>query len=247
MNPLLVLAMLAVVAAALVVAVGAAAFVSVRRPWRLRCPRDGREAQVQVDRAAAVRSEVLGGEQAVARCSLWPVPGCGESCLDAPATERRLTARGEAPPAPPGRATILVPLDGTPAGEAVLPTACALAREHHARLRLVKVVPGVEAVYDAAGRVLVWVDQEAASAEAAARAYLRTVERRLDGFDVEAVVRFGDAADEILQEALAPDVAYIAMAPRRRGWLRRGVTARVTRRAWVPVVRAPAAPEEVGR
>jgi nucleotide-binding universal stress UspA family protein len=238
MNPGLVLAMLAAVTAALVLAVAAAAFVSVRRPWRLRCPRDGREAQVQVDRAAAVRAEVLGGRGAVARCSLWPEPACGEACLATPATARRMATPGEPLPTRPGRAMILVPLDGTPAGEAVLPTARALAREHDARLRLLRVVPPVEALHDAGGRVLVWVDQEAASAEAAARDYLRKVAEQLDGFVVDTIVRFGDPAGEILRAAEAPDVVLIAMAPRHRGWWRRSLTARVARRAWVPVFRA---------
>ena len=99
MNAGLVLAMLAVVAAVLVLVVAASALSSVRRPWRLACPRDGREAQVQVDRVAAVTAEIFGGPSGIARCSLWPVPSCAEECLDTPATDRRIARPGESLPA----------------------------------------------------------------------------------------------------------------------------------------------------
>jgi nucleotide-binding universal stress UspA family protein len=239
MNAGLVLAMLAVVAAALVLVVAAAALSSVRRPWRLACPRDGREAQVRVDRAAAMRAEVFGGASGIARCSLWPARSCVEQCLDTPVTDRRMTRPGEPLPAWPGRQAVVVPLDGTPESEAVLPIACDVARARAARLRLLHVVRPVQAVHDPFGRLVAYVDQEAASAAAAARDYLRRVQARLDGFDVDTVVRVGDAAQEILREAAWPDVTLIAMAPRRR-LLRRSVTSRVVRAAWVPVVRVAA-------
>jgi nucleotide-binding universal stress UspA family protein len=239
MNPGIVLAMLIVLTAAVVVAVGAAAFVAFRRPWRLACPRDGREAQVQVDALRGARAEVFGLEPSVARCSLWPVTACGEQCLDTSPDRRRSVARGEPRPQGAGRPTILVPLDGTDESEAVLPTARALARARDARVRLLRVVPPVEAVRDEDERVIAWLDQEAASAEAAARDYLRRVEAGLDGFDVETVVRFGNPADEILHESDARDVVLIAMATRPRRWFRRSVTARVAGGAWVPIVRTP--------
>lgn len=239
MNAGLVLAMLAVVAAVLVLVLAVAALSSVRRPWRLACPRDDREAQVQVDRAAAMRAEVFGGASGIARCSLWPVRACAEECLDTPVTDRRMARPGESLPVWRGRQTVVVPLDGTPESEAVLPIACDVARARAARLRLLHVVRPVQAVHDPFGRLVAYVDQEAASAEAAARDYLRRVQVRLDGFDVDTVVRVGDTVQEILSEAESPDVALIAMAPRRR-WLRRSVTSRVVRAAWVPVVRVGA-------
>jgi len=238
MNPGLVFGMLALMAAALVIAVAAAVWSSVRRPWRISCPRDGRDARIQVDRAAAVRAEVLGGQRQIARCSLWPVVACGESCLDTPATARRVVRPGEPlPRTTPERQTILVPLDGTRGSEAVLPTARALACSHGRRVRLLRVIPPVEAVRDEDEHVIAYLDQEAASVESHARDYLKRVGQGLDGFDVDTVVRFGNPADEILHEAEAQDVALIAMAARRRAWLRRSVTARVARAAWVPVIR----------
>jgi nucleotide-binding universal stress UspA family protein len=240
MNAGVVLGMLAVVAAGLVLAVAATALLGVRRPWRLACPRDGREAQVQVDATAEVRAEVFGGERRVARCSLWPVRACAEACLEVPVTARRAARRGEPLPRRPGRPTVLVPLDGTRAGEAVLPAARALAREHDARLRLLRVAQPVESVRDEDGRTIAYADQEAGSVETEARHYLRRVQEVLEGsgFDVETVVRFGDTAEEILHEAEVPDVTLIIMGPRRHRWPRRSVTARVARAAWVPVVQA---------
>ena len=237
MNPGPVLGALSVMTVAIVIAVGIAAWSAVRRPWRISCPRDGRDARVQVDRGRAVRAEVLGGgERRIARCSLWPLTACGEACLETPATGRRVVWPGEPLPATKEQRTILVPLDGTPASEAVLPTARALARGRHNRVRLLRVMPPVEASY-ADDRDVVYNDQQDAAAEAAAREYLRQVEEVFTGFDVDTVVRFGDPAAEILGEAESADVALITMASRRRLWGRRSVTARVAREAWVPVVR----------
>ena len=236
MNPGLVLGMLAVLVAAILIVVAAATWSSVRRPWRIACPRDARDARVQVDRRAAVRAEVFGGAPRIARCSLWPAPACWEECLDTPATARRSVRAGEPLPVTAERTTILVPLDGTRASEAVLPTAHALARERGGRVRLLTVLPRVDAVHND-GRVVVYLDQEMASAESSARDYLGEVQHRLGGVEVDTVVRFGEPAAEILREARAHDVALIAMAARERTWLRRSVTTRVAREAWVPVVR----------
>ena len=236
MNPGIVLAMLTVMTAAILIVVAVAVWSSVRRPWRLSCPRDGRDARMQPDRASAVRAELLGGKRRVARCSLWPVLACGEQCLDTPATTRQVVQPGEPLPGTAERTTILVPLDGTRASETVLLTVRVLAQKHGRRVRLLRVMPHVDAAYSD-DRVVVYLDQEAASVEAEARDYLRQIEQTFHGVPVETVVRFGDPAAEILRAAERPDVALIAMATRRRAWLRRSVTARVAREAWVPVVR----------
>jgi nucleotide-binding universal stress UspA family protein len=237
MIPGLVLVSLALLVAAVLIAVAAPVWWPVRRPWRLSCPRDGRDARVQVDGGAEVRAELFGGARRIARCSLWPVRACGDACLDTPAAARRLLRRGEPLPPTADRNTILVPLDGTSASEAVLPAARDLARAREWRMRLLRVVPQVKATHDDSGYVVVYVDQEAASGESAARDYLRRVQGTLGGVEVDMVVRFGEPAAEILSEAEAHDVALIAMATRRRAWPLRSVSARVARDAWVPVVR----------
>jgi universal stress protein A len=240
MNAGLVLGMVVLVAAALALLVAAVTFFAVRRPWRLRCPRDGREAQIQVDAAAAVRTEVFGGSARVARCSLWPVRGCADACLDLPADARRPAARGAPLPHRPARPMILVPLDGTPAGEAILPTARALAHEHGAGLRLLRVAHAPQSVRDEDGRLISYADQETSSVEAAEEDYLRRVQATLGGIRVETVVRFGEPLEEILAAAEVPDITLIAMAPGRADRLGRRLARRVARAAWVPVVEAAA-------
>jgi hypothetical protein len=73
-----------------------------------------------------------------------------------------------------------------------------------------------------------------------ARAWLGTVAARVAGCEVETVVRFGDPADEILDDARAADAVLIAMATHRRRGIRRlvegSVAERVERQSPVPVL-----------
>jgi nucleotide-binding universal stress UspA family protein len=245
MNPWLVLLGITLVAAAVALMVGAAAFAQFRRPWRLRCPRDGAEAQVQVDALGAARAEMTGhGRPFVLRCShRGPDQACDDACLALPADACRRVQPGAAPLPVEGRPVVLVPLDGTHGSEVVLPTARALARTRGASVRLLRVMPFVEAVRDGEDRVIAYVDQESARVVDEVRSYLKNVRRPLAGFETEEVVRFGAPAEEILSEAEARDVAAIVMAAHRPSWrrrlLRRSVTSRVERAAWVPVVRVP--------
>ena len=244
MNAWLVLLLIAVLCSAVALVVGASMFLSVCRPWRVRCPRDGVEAQVQVDALEAARAEIAGRDRpSVTRCShRWAVKGCDEACLHVPPSERQPVRRGDEPLPVVGTPAVLVPLDGTPGSEAALPTARALAWARGARVRLLRVMPATESVRDEDDRVVAYSDQESARDEYAARWYLRGVGKALGGLPVEEVVRFGDPAAEILREAEAPDVAIITMAKRPAAGLRRlfrrSVTRAVQRRAWVPVTPA---------
>ena len=245
MNGWLILLVIAVLCSAVALVVGTSMFLSVRQPWRVRCPRDGAESQVQVDALGAARAEVSGrGDLQVQRCShRSAVKGCDETCLQMPATERRPARRSDPPLPVPGTPAILVPLDGTPASEAVLGTARTLARERGARVRLLRVMPLADSVRDLDDQIVAYSDQESAREEYAARWYLRGVRDRLADVAVEEVVRFGDPAAEILSEAEQPDVAVIAMATRGaagvRRLFRRSVTRAVERAAWIPVMRSP--------
>jgi hypothetical protein len=92
MNPWIVLLALVLVALVYVAApVGAATLAHYRRPWRLKCPRAGTEAQIEVHALRAAVTEVLGrGGPSIERCSLWPAQrGCREECLELPTTELR--------------------------------------------------------------------------------------------------------------------------------------------------------------
>jgi nucleotide-binding universal stress UspA family protein len=243
MNAWLVLLVITVLCSAVALVVGLSMFMSLCRPWRVRCPRDGVEARVQVDALAAARGELIGRSRlSVLRCThRGAAEICDEACLHAPAPERRPVRPGDPPVPVLGTPTILVPLDGTPGSEAALPTARTLAHAQSARVRLLRVMPTAEAVRDIDHRIVAYSDQESARDEYAARWYLRRVGRALDGLPVEEVVRFGDPAAEILRAAEEPDVAAIAMATRPvtrwRRLFRRSVTRAVERAAWVPVTR----------
>jgi nucleotide-binding universal stress UspA family protein len=249
MNPWLVL--FAVVALALLfvaVPVGAAAFREWRRPWRLVCPRAGMVAQIRVAATSAALAEVFGGRPQIDRCSLWPpLLGCREECLAAPAGARQRMRRGEAPPRQRAEGvirTIVVPLDGGPGGESVLPAVAELAAASGAGVRLLRVLPPVKEVRDGDDRVVAYVDQESGRMETEARGYLRGVAARLHGVAAEDVVRFGDdVVAEIVEESEAAGADLIAVAAHRHRGLGRalgGGTVRHLRRATtVPLLVVP--------
>ena len=116
---------------------------------------------------------------------------------------------------------ILVPLDQSSLAESPLPLVADAARGGGGTLRLLHVAPPPEALVDKHGRVVAYVDQEAARLETEALDYLRTVEARLDGIPVECVVRFGDPVEEILREADAFGADLIAVTTAGRGALGR--------------------------
>jgi CBS domain-containing protein/nucleotide-binding universal stress UspA family protein len=142
--------------------------------------------------------------------------------------------------------TILVPLDGSPGSESVLPAVGELARARAARVRLLRVAPAPPAV-ETADRVIAYADQETSRVELETLAYLKRLEPVLAGIDVDRVVRFGEAAEEIVKEAKDAHVALIAMAThRRRGLdraLRGSVAETVERASAIPVVLVPYGPE----
>jgi nucleotide-binding universal stress UspA family protein len=235
--------LIALAAALVVVPAAVATFVHWRRPFRVRCPRGGREGQIRVGPLGAAVAAVLGRETpAVARCSLWRVVSdCREECLTAAASPRPVPAG--TPPPYDGPRMILVPLDGRPGSEAVLDTVGLLARTAGATVRLLRVARRVEAVVSAEGRVIAFADQEGGRVEREARAYLDQLAARLPGVSVECAVRFGNPVSEILEEAEAAGAEVIAMASRRRGGLtrasRRSVAGRLGQRTRIPIVLVP--------
>ncbi|HET9491060.1 MAG TPA: universal stress protein [Methylomirabilota bacterium] len=250
MNPWLVLLALIVLAAAFVVAPVAAASLSYwRRAWLVRCPQDGAEARIAVNARRAALAEVLGGSgPEIVRCTLWrTLPSlrpCGQECLARPISERR--------PAGPrwhrgaGVRTIVVPLDGAPGSESVLQTAADLARAHGASVRLVRVEQPPSLVYSLDDRIVAYSDQESARIEQEARRYLAGIARGLPDLPVDLVVRFGDSATEIAEEAEKADADLITMAThRRRGVMRAlkgSVAERVARSTDIPLVLVPYGP-----
>ncbi len=82
---------------------------------------------------------------------------------------------------------ILVPQDGTGDSEHVLAIVEELARGAGATVRLLHVAPWPETVQAVDGRVMAYTDQRVAA--------------RLGGLAVERAVRFGEAGEQILEEA----------------------------------------------
>jgi nucleotide-binding universal stress UspA family protein len=119
---------------------------------------------------------------------------------------------------------ILVPLDHSPAAEAVVPLVAAIARGGGATARLLLVQPVPESRVGEDGRVVAYADQEMARLEAEGLDYLRTVEMQFGGAgDVECVVRFGDPVAEILRDAEAYGADLIAVTTEGRSALGRTV------------------------
>ena len=117
---------------------------------------------------------------------------------------------------------ILVALDRENPPSALLDLVVNAAAGGGATVRLLHVARMPQNLLDADGRVVAYVDEEAARVQSEMLDELRTVELRFGWMPVDSVVRFGDPVREILAEAEAFDADLIAMPVRYR----RGVTHR---------------------
>lgn len=249
MNPWLILLGIVVLAALCVLLpVAATTFSHYRRAWRLRCPTEGATAQIRVDATRAAIGEALGRPALeVTRCSFWPrLRLCSQACLALPASEMHAMPRGAPAPGPAADARvrkILVPLDGSPGSTSALWTVGQLARAQGARVRLLHVAPTTSPVHALDGRVLAYSDQECERISHDELKGLKRTGQELEGIDVEASVRFGDPATEIVEEADEAGADLIAMATHRRAGVSRlvkgSVAERVERATTVPVVLVP--------
>src|SRR5262245_16419181 len=104
---------------------------------------------------------------------------------------------------------ILAPIDGRERHEGIGPVVAALARDSGATVRLLRVFPVPERIVAEHGRTVAYVDQEMARLTAEGLDDLHRVEAELAGVPVEAVVRFGEPAEEIALEADAFDADLI--------------------------------------
>src|SRR3970282_1755897 len=102
---------------------------------------------------------------------------------------------------------ILVPLDGSPTAEAILPLVVHLAQAERSEVELITVLTPV-AIWDAAASMIKW-DAE----EAAARQYVERKARELEGrgLKVHHTVKFGPAAYAIFDAARDKKADFIAM------------------------------------
>ena len=109
---------------------------------------------------------------------------------------------------------ILVPLDEAVRAEGMIEELATLSRGSGAVVRLLHVASTPDNLVDEDGRVLAYADQEAARLEAAALDYLRRIATTFGSVTVECAVRFGDPAEQILEDADAWDADLIAIATR---------------------------------
>jgi len=135
---------------------------------------------------------------------------------------------------------ILTPVGGGERREAVVPVVAALARDTGATVRLLRVFPVPSRVTDQLGRTVAFVDQEMARLTAEGLDDLHRIEAQMAGVPVEAVVRFGEPAEEIALEAEAFEADLIALTADKNGRLASvlspTVAERVTRTASVPTL-----------
>ncbi len=137
---------------------------------------------------------------------------------------------------------ILVPLDGSVLAEAILTQVTELARVHDAELVLLRV---------ALAHAFPGADPTEAQLQAVRESekYLEVVEHELKekGLRVSSVVRYGHAADEILDHAAFAGIELIAMSTHGRTgvsrWVMGSVAEKVLRASTTPLllVRAPGA------
>jgi nucleotide-binding universal stress UspA family protein len=127
---------------------------------------------------------------------------------------------------------ILVPLDGSPEGEAVLPEALRLSSTA-GEIFLLHAAPAVPPPSDAPVRQMLEVPERAL-------AYLDSVRERLTGRRATALVRHGDAAEEIAQAAQELGADLIALTTHGRSGLSRllmgSVAEAVVRRSSLPLL-----------
>lgn len=143
--------------------------------------------------------------------------------------------------AAPRLARLLIPLDGSPVAEAVLPVATEIARATGGRILLAQSVPTVsDLALGPLWDVLPANVEE--MAQATATAYLRETAAKLgaQGVQAETLVLRGDPSRQLLQTAASENVDLIVMATHGRTGIRRfllgSVTDRVMRDAGRPVL-----------
>jgi nucleotide-binding universal stress UspA family protein len=136
---------------------------------------------------------------------------------------------------------ILIPLDGSPLAEQVLPYAQALLAPG-AALILLKVMEEPEPIYSMRGQLLVPIEDQQRMLERLARDDLTRAEATLSGKrpPVRVEVVGGDPAEQIVRLAAEREVELIAMTTHGRGalgrWVFGSVADRVARSATVPVL-----------
>lgn len=136
---------------------------------------------------------------------------------------------------------ILVPLDGSPLAESVLPYVEDLAHQPGAEVTLLRVSPPAQYVVGEAGYVI-YLDEQMENIRTSLKEYLEGVAQglRSKGLTAHTGVEFGEPAEEIARYAQEHGFDFIAMSTHGRTGLSRlifgSVAQEVLRRATVPVL-----------
>ena len=137
---------------------------------------------------------------------------------------------------------LLIPLDGSPLAECVLPHGLAVARANGARVTLLQVVEQAEP----AGRTRAIDPLEWHYSEAEAGAYLQDVAERLRvaGFPTTQVLLQGDPAERVIEYAQAEHADLILLSSHGRsglsGWNVSSVVQKILARASISILLVPA-------
>jgi nucleotide-binding universal stress UspA family protein len=163
---------------------------------------------------------------------------------------------GEAPQSQfdPGRARVVVPLDGSPFAEASLATAVELVGPNGELVLVTVVEPPDKVLRDEFGRTISYLDQQEEALSREARDYLHMIVARLantyPGLRVSVDVRLGEAAPGVIVAAVDRAADVVVMASHGRTGIPRAVfgsvTGAVVREGSTPVLvvhpRFPATP-----
>ena len=126
---------------------------------------------------------------------------------------------------------ILVPLDGSDIGEAVLPHVMELAKGLKLEVTLLQVIaPGIH-VHTIGGLDYVnFTEQQIESMQASAKQYLEEVSRKFKGTKatVKYELKLGDPAEEIIKFADETDTYLVAMSTRGHSGIKRWTLGNIT-------------------
>ena len=140
---------------------------------------------------------------------------------------------------------VLVPLDGSQLAEAAIPAAEQIAKRFEGKLFLLRVAPPVDlSPWMAPGSPATEEEKLSLGRQERTEAdeYLSAIVDRLiaEGITVEATLRQGDAAEEILALIKSKDISLLVMATHGRGGLSKlifgSVAEKVSQNCQIPVL-----------
>ena len=136
---------------------------------------------------------------------------------------------------------ILLPLDGSPMGEAALPYVKIIAQALDCEVILLRVVEAVQKIYTVGGiDHFVYSDQQIERMKNEAQQYLEKISRQFEKVKISNVLRIGDAAREIVKVSDEEKVNLIAMSSHGKSgitqWVMGSVSSKVLQAGKTPIL-----------